>query len=104
MTAAAVASVSDASNARSRLPCTRAPFRARIARLRATAYRHRRIRVISRGRMTRFPRVDRRTFIKGLGAAALVPGCEGSESPVGVTPELLRARIKTVVVLMMENR
>jgi phospholipase C len=52
--------------------------------------------------------VDRRTVLKGLGAAALVPGLGCDPPPVTgdgvVTPALLRERIKTVVVLMMENR
>jgi phospholipase C len=52
--------------------------------------------------------VDRRTVLKGLGAAALVPGLACERPPVTgegtVTPALLRERIKTVVVLMMENR
>jgi len=59
--------------------------------------------------------VDRRTALKGLGAAAIggamLPGCgAGSEDdgpapgPTEVTTELLRDRIDTVVVLMLENR
>lgn len=51
-------------------------------------------------------KLDRRTLLKGLGAAALTPGCE--RPPVAgassVTPALLRERIKTVVFLMLENR
>ena len=55
-------------------------------------------------------RLDRRTALKGLGAAALsplLPGCPGEpgpEVPTEITPELLRDRIDTVVFLMMENR
>jgi len=58
-------------------------------------------------------RFGRRTALKGLGAAAvspILPGCPGGESPAPdpvpteLTPELLRERIDTVVVLMMENR
>lgn len=52
-------------------------------------------------------KIHRRTVLKGLGAAALapvLPGCEPSVTPASITPALLRARIKTVVVLMMENR
>ena len=52
-------------------------------------------------------KIDRRTMLKGLGAAALaptLPGCDPSVAPAAVTPALLRERIKTVVVLMMENR
>ncbi len=55
-------------------------------------------------------RLDRRTALKGLGAAALsplLPGCveePGVELPTEITPELLRDRIDTVVFLMMENR
>jgi len=59
------------------------------------------------------PKLDRRSALKGLGAVAVVPmlpGCGGSDSEPGpppiteITPELLRERIDTVVVLMMENR
>jgi phospholipase C len=52
-------------------------------------------------------KLKRRSVLKGLGAAALtpaLPGCDPSVSPMAVTPALLRERIKTVVVLMMENR
>jgi phospholipase C len=53
-------------------------------------------------------RIDRRTLLKGLGAAALTPtlaSCAGrAPFPTSVTPALLRDRIKTVVVLMQENR
>ncbi|MBN93149.1 MAG: phosphoesterase [Deltaproteobacteria bacterium] len=59
--------------------------------------------------------VDRRTALKGISAAALggaiLPGCggggsdpEGLAGPTEVTPALLRERIDTVVVLMLENR
>ncbi len=52
-------------------------------------------------------RIDRRTVLKGLGAAALTPAvsCVGRRPGfTSVTPALLRQRIKTVVVLMQENR
>jgi len=57
-------------------------------------------------------RLNRRSALKGLGAAAispLLPGCgssiePGPLPPSEVTPALLRERIDTVVVLMMENR
>jgi phospholipase C len=53
-------------------------------------------------------RINRRTVLKGLGAAAVVPAisrCTPEETgPTEVTPALLRERVKTVVVLMMENR
>ncbi|MEE2830601.1 MAG: alkaline phosphatase family protein [Myxococcota bacterium] len=57
--------------------------------------------------------MDRRTALKGLGATAVAPwlaGCPGPSGdppepfPTELTPELLRERIDTVVVLMMENR
>lgn len=57
----------------------------------------------------RTPRYRRRTVLKGLGAAALAPAVarctpEKETGPTEVTPALLRERVKTVVVLMMENR
>jgi phospholipase C len=59
-------------------------------------------------RAPRIPRVNRRTILKGMGAAALAPALTRctprSPGPTSVTPALLRARVKTVVVLMMENR
>jgi phospholipase C len=61
--------------------------------------------------LTKKRSIDRRTALKGLGAASLTPllpvGCvtePGPEGPTEVTPELLRDRIDTVVLLMMENR
>ncbi|OGQ24446.1 MAG: hypothetical protein A2138_14070 [Deltaproteobacteria bacterium RBG_16_71_12] len=48
-------------------------------------------------------RIDRRTLLKGLGGSLLAPGCAGRLPPT-FSPALLRDRIRTVVVLMMENR
>ena len=59
------------------------------------------------------PQLDRRSALKGLGAVAmapLLPGCPIPDPepsplpPTEITPALLRERIDTVVVLMMENR
>lgn len=53
-------------------------------------------------------RFTRRTALKGLTAGAfapLLPACGGrAPRPSTVTPQLLRDRIDTVVVLMLENR
>ncbi len=52
-------------------------------------------------------RFTRRTALKGLTATALTPlahGCAPPEQEPRVTPALLRERIDTVVVLMLENR
>ncbi len=56
------------------------------------------------------PRIDRRTMLKGIGAAAaspMLPGCEPTPEPDALpdfTDDLVRERIDTVVWLMMENR
>ena len=53
-------------------------------------------------------RIDRRTALKGLGATALLgvanPGCGPDEPMPPLDFDLLRSRIDTVVMLMMENR
>src|SRR5262249_52617046 len=51
-------------------------------------------------------RFNRRTLLNGLGAAAVAPAATSCLGRPAATfgPALLRERIKTVVVLMQENR